>query len=223
MKQYRILLPLQNKLFNTTELTFSINYLRSRRPSVIYFMLHLFNIDGKEIYLNDNQIVVVEDERDRNDNTVAFISDRCVVGTAYSLDGNDFVYTFDVDKRLVDEAVYSQLEIITLGVDSENPLYFSELMFEIGHDHEDYHEPSELQPSHLVGLPTNTYANLYDNEDNYLQVIRPNKDGFHTDKLDKCECTILAPHFIDEDEHDDHVAVFLECMNQTEQTIDVLR
>jgi hypothetical protein len=64
---------------------------------------------------------------------------------------------------------------------------------------------------------------LYTKDGTYLQVIRPNLNDFSTDKLDGAEYTVLAPHFDDEPDVDGHVAVFLECMNQTEQTIDVLR
>lgn len=222
MKQYSLKLPRQYVLFSTNELTFSINYLRSRRPSVIYFILHLYNVDKDEIYL-DNGVVRTLDVPESDDSKVAFKSDRCVVGTAYSTEGGDFIYPFEVDEKLTDVAVYSKIEIRTLGVDSENPLYFAEMMFEEGHDHTGYHEPSELSNSHTIDLPTTTYANVYDAEGNYLQVIRPKGESFNTNNLSKAEYTILAPHFEDELEVDGHVAVYLECMNQTEQTIDVLR
>lgn len=224
MKEYKLKLPKQYVQFTTTELTFSINYIRSRRPSVIYFILHLYNVEDKEIYWDATQEEVKTlDVSESDDSKVAFKSERCVVGTAFSLEGGDFIYPFDIKEELLKETVYTRLEIRTLGINSENPLYFAELMFESGHNHEGYHEPSELTTSHTIDLPSNTYANLYDGKDCYLQVIRPHKESFHTDKLDKAEYTILAPHFMEEEDVDSHVAVFLECMNQTEQTIDVLR
>ena len=64
---------------------------------------------------------------------------------------------------------------------------------------------------------------MYDKDGNYLQVIRPNKESFHTDRLDGAEITILAPHFNDDSGFDNDVSVFIEALNQTEQTINVLR
>ena len=53
-------------------------------------------------------------------------------------------------------------------------------------------------------------------------MIRPNMEDFHTTVLDGAEVTILAPHFNDEEEIDNHISVFYEAMNQTEQVITVL-
>ena len=211
MLEYRLLLPKQNRLFDTNELTFSINHLRSRRPSIIYFILHLFNIAGEEILVDDNPV---------------FTSSRSVVGTKFDLENADFVdNSIVIPSDILEDAIYVQLELRTLGVDSENPLYFSELMLQEGTEFDGYHMPQELDKmnNHIIELPSNLYANLYDIDGNYLQVIRPNKEAFNTNNLGKAKYTILAPHFSDEEEVDSHVAVFLEAMNQTEQKIDVLR
>lgn len=205
MIEYRLLLPKQNKLFDESTLTFTVNHMRSRRPSVFYFLLHLFDMDDVEIY--------------------TYTSPRSAVGTAFDLDSPDYLETFELPSDIVEKSTYVQLELRTLGVNSENPLYFSELMLQEGDSFNGYHIPSSYDKlnSHTIELPSNLYANLYDNEGNYLQVIRPNKEGFNTNTLNKAQYTILAPHFNDEEEVDSHIAVFLEAMNQTEQKIDVLR
>ena len=210
MIEYRLKLPKQNVLFDTVDLTFSINHLRSRRPSIIYFILHLYDMSNNEILIDDNPV---------------FISERSVVGTKFDLENADYVYTFSIPQSALDSAVYNQLEIRTLGVDSENPLYFSELMLQEGTEYNGYHVPQELDKmnSHTIELPSNLYANLYDKDGNYLQVIRPNKEQFNTNTLNKAQYTILAPHFESDEDVDSHIAVFLEAMNQREQKIDVLR
>jgi len=210
MIEYRLKLPKQNILFEDTDLTFSINHLRSRRPSIIYFILHLFDIDNNEILIDNNPV---------------YTSERSVVGTKFDLENADYVCTFEISQTALDKAIYSQLELRTLGVDSENPLYFSELMLQEGKEFNGYHVPQEMDKmnSHSIELPNNLYANLYDNNGNYLQVIRPNKEPFNTNTLNKAQYTILAPHFESDEDVDSHVAVFLEAMNQTEQKIDVLR
>lgn len=210
MIEYRLKLPKQNVLFDTVDLTFSINHLRSRRPSIIYFILHLYDMSNNEILVDDNPV---------------FVSERSVVGTKFDLENADYVYTFSIPQSALDSAVYNQLEIRTLGVDSENPLYFSELMLQEGTEYNGYHVPQELDKmnSHTIELPSNLYANLYDKDGNYLQVIRPNKEQFNTNTLNKAQYTILAPHFESDEDVDSHIAVFLEAMNQREQKIDVLR
>lgn len=210
MIEYRLKLPKQNVLFDTVDLTFSINHLRSRRPSIIYFILHLYDMSNNEILIDDNPV---------------FVSERSVVGTKFDLENADYVYTFSIPQSALDSAVYNQVEIRTIGVDSENPLYFSELMLQEGTEYNGYHVPQELDKmnSHTIELPSNLYANLYDKDGNYLQVIRPNKEQFNTNTLNKAQYTILAPHFESDEDVDSHIAVFLEAMNQREQKIDVLR
>lgn len=205
MIEYRLLLPKQHRLFDETDLTFTINHIRSRRPSILYFLLHFYNQENEEVH--------------------TYTSPRGVIGTVFSDEGCDYTQTFSIDKDIVLDTVYVQLELRTLGISSENPLYFNELMLQEGTEFNGYHVPRELDKmyKHMIELPASQYANLYDSEGNYLQVIRPNKESFDTNTLNKAQYTILAPHFEDEEEYDNHVAVYLEAMNQTEQKIDVLR
>ena len=196
--QYHLKFPETQILFDDTQLTFSINHIRSRRPSVLYFILHCYDMEHEEIY--------------------TYTSDRWVIGTVYEHRHE----TFELPSDTVEDTAYTQIEIVTMGIDSENPLYFTECMLQEG-VWDRYHTPSEVQESLIVAFQSNTYANLYKHDGDYLQVIRPNKEPLHTDKLDKAKYTILAPHFEDDTDFDDDVSVFIEAMNQTEQTINVLR
>ena len=216
MIEYRLKLPLQNINFDDTDVTFIINYIRSRRPSVFYFIFHCYGSDCQLIDGEYTDEILMDDEP-------VYTSDRSVIGTSYTEEGVDYIHEFSIPKTIIEQTAYYRIEIVTLGIDSENPLYFTELMFKEGKGFDGYHTPSELYNDHNIELPTNTYANLYDRNDNYLQVIRPHNEAFNTNNLKGAEYTILAPHFSEEDEVDGHVDVFLECMNQTEQTIDVLR
>lgn len=196
--QYHILFPKQNILFDTGDLTFSIGNIRSRRPSVLLLRFHCFDMDDELLYTHT--------------------SDRSVIGTVYEFRQ----FSINLSDEILADTVYTQIELITMGVDSENPLYFNRCMLQTG-DYSEYHTPSEVIESYTIGFHNNTYANLYSSDGNYLQVIRPNKESLHTDILDKARVSILAPHFEDDKDFDDDVAVFIEAMNQREQTIDVLR
>ena len=231
MIEYRLKLPIQNINFDDTDVTFVINYIKSRRPSVFYFIFHCYDsdcqlVDGAytdEIKVDANREIIDKTTPEYENGYPVYTSSRSVIGTEYTPDGGDYIHDFTIPKNVIDNTSYYRIEIVTLGIDSENPLYFTELMFKEGKGFDEYHTPSELYNDHTVELPVNTYANLYDRDDNYLQVIRPHNEAFNTNNLKSAEYTILAPHFSEEPEVDGHVDVFLECMNQTEQTIDVLR
>ena len=212
MLEYRLKLPKQQRLFNQRDLIFIINHIRSRRPSIIYFIFHCYDVSNDEILISDNPV---------------YTSPRFVVDTGYNTDGGEYVQSFSIPNGVSDinNIFYTQIEIRALNVDSENPLYFNQLMLQEddGTGFHEYHTPNEYINHHTIELPSNLYANLYDDDGNYLQVIRPNKESFSTNILDKAQYTILAPHFLDDDGVDGHVEVFLEALNQTEQRIDVLR
>lgn len=220
MLEYRLKLPLQRRNFESTDFTFSIGHIRSRRPSVMYFILHCYDVTATKSVDEETGEITYSGEI-LVDNKPVYTSDRTVIGTSYG-DEPSYVNSFSIPD-VIDDTIYFMLEIVTLGIDSENPLYFNRLMLQEGDTYNGYHEPSELLNYHTIELPQSMYANLYDNDGNYLQVIRPNKESFSTVQLDKAKYTILAPHFDDEDEVDSHIAVFLEALNQTEQRIDVLR
>ena len=230
MLQYKLKLPIQRRNFESTDFTFSIGHIRSRRPSVMYFILHCYDVTATKTideetgeFIYTGEILV--------DGEPVYTSDRTVIGTSYG-DEPSYVHSFPIpakytkdgkERSVIEDTIYYLIEIITLGVDSENPLYFNRLMFQEGAEYNGYHDPSERSNSHSIELTSNLYANIYNFDGDYLQVIRPNKEPFRTDELGKAKYTILAPHFEDDDGVDDHIAVFLEAMNQTEQRIDVLR
>lgn len=216
--QYHILLPKTQILFEKNDLTFSIDHIKSRIPSVLYFHLHCFDIDGDLIKINNNGKIIDKNSEGYNNGYTVYTSDRWVIGTVYEHRES----YFEISDEIIEETAYTQIEIVTMGIDSENPLYFNKIMLQEG-QFDDYHQPSEIETSLLVGFQNNTYANFYKDDGDYLQVIRPQKEALHTNILDKAECTILAPHFDDDIDFDDDVAVFIEAMNQREQTIDVLR
>lgn len=195
--EYSLKLPQTEILFNETEVTFSINYVKSRQVSVLYFKFHCFNRSKEKIW--------------------TYTSPRWVVDTEYRRRS----HTFNLPLDIRDKTVYTQVELRPVGITSENPLYFAELMLNEGDDI-GYHIPNEnLERS--VGFVNNAYVNLYSSNGNYLQVIRPKKDGFTTNQLSASTCTVLAPHLEDESDIDDPVNIFMEFLNQTDQSIDVLR
>lgn len=237
--KYHLLLPLMDKEFDDTNLSFTINHIRSRTPSVLYFILHCFDRNGNELYITDDTLSTStitidrlnnkEDTENYNPYTftleediVSYVSPRKAIGTVFSSEGVDYTQNFDLDERIVSQTVYVQLEIISMGTNSENPLYFSELMFQ-EKAFSNYHTPSELKNRHSIEFLEANYVNCYSKEGDYLQIIRPNREGLTTAELTTAKYSILAPHFKEDKGVDSPVSVFIEAMNQTEQTIDVLR
>ena len=214
--EYHIKFPKTPTFFFSSTATFSINHIKSRLTSVLYFKLHCYDKTGtNEIY--------------------TYVSPRWVINGDSVVDGvkkegwTRRVRTFEIPSREVDgktrsyteDIVYTQIELIALGNDSENPLYFTECMLNEGEDI-GYHQPSEHRELD-VGFVNSRYVNLYNKNGDFMQVIRPQGDKISTNKLLKSTCTVIAPHFDDESDVDDPINVFMEFINQTEQRIDVLR
>ena len=196
--EYHLILPKTQINFDDTTLTFSIQNIRSRFSSVLYFILRCYDRHNTLIY--------------------TYNSPRWAIDTVYKRRHK----TFDIGREIVNNTVYTQIELVSIGTSSENPLYFNGLMLNAGVDPEVHHVPNE-RVSKDIKFANTRYANLYNADGNFLQVIRPNGTGFSTDLLIKNECTVIAPHFYDESDIDDPVNVFYEFINQAEQRIDVLR
>lgn len=196
--EYHLKLPKEAVIFSNNQLTFSIDKMKSRVPSVVYFILHLWDKDNTEL--------------------PSYTSPRWIIDNTYST----YYETFEIDEQLVDWAIWYQIELVLINVTSENPLYLNGLMFNEG-EYMDYHEPSELITEKEVGFINSSYANLYSRDGYYLQVIRPTRTKIFTNKLSASPCTVLAPHFDDENDVDHPINIFMEFINQTEQRIDVLR
>lgn len=194
-KLFKIQFPVWNAKFVNNDFVFSIQNIKSRYPSVVYFKLSLFDMDKKllSIHFSNHQIVT----------------------TKYK------TVLMDLSVDSVRRVAYYQLELIFDGLDDDNTCSFNGLMFEEA-PYTGYHRPNEIKENVPINFRNSKYVNLY-NGDTYLQVIRPNKDKIHTTVLDASECTVIAPHFSDDADVDDDVSVFFEFCNQREQSIDILK
>ena len=195
--EYHFTFPKTPTTFITNTVTFSINHIKSRLLSVLYFKLHCYDKNSEEIY--------------------TYTSPRWVIDT----DWRRRVRTFYLPNGVEEDIVYTKIELIAIGVSSLNPLYFTECMLNEGADI-GYHQPQEHREL-TVGFLNSRYVNLYSQDGNFLQVIRPQGDKIETNKLLKSTCTVIAPHFAEESDIDDPINIFMEFINQTEQRIDVLR
>lgn len=199
-EEFHIKFPKTFVQFNSSNLVFLINHVKSRLTSVLYFKLHCY---------------------DKLDNLIyTYVSPRWVIDTEYTKRRRFFTLSDDV----LENTAYTQIELISIGTSSENPLFFTECMFaESSNLDVEYHVPNDVVKTATVGLHQSMYALLYNQSGSYLQVIRPYGDGFLTNCLTKSSCTVLAPHFEDESDIDTPVNIFMEFINQKEQRIDVLR
>ena len=199
-EEYHILFPRIQVNFTKPDLVFLINKIRSRSMSALYFKFHCYNRANELLY--------------------TYTSPRWVIDTEYQQRWR----AFELPDEVYDEVLCTQIELITIGNSSENPLYFTECMLsEYNGDNVKYHEPNEVIKNKKVGFLNSRYANLYTYDGNYVQVIRPQGDDFNTGELTKSTCSVLAPHLSEESDIDDPVNIFMEFINQTEQRIDVLR
>ena len=196
--EFHIKFPVSSANFMDTELTFSINHIKSRELCTAYFIFRAYGV-------NDNLIHT-------------HISDRWIIDNVYRHKEE----TFNIPQTVANTCAKYQIVLVLVDVSSENPVYFNQAMFQEG-AFTDYHIPQEAIAQWEVKFNKNSFANLYSKDGISLQVIRPLKDSFFTNKLTKSECTVLAPHLYDEPVVDNPTNVFLEFVNQTEQRIDVLR
>ena len=196
--EFHLKFPIQNIVFNNKTLTFSIDAVKSRLGSVLYFKLHLFDKNKTKIY--------------------TYTSPRWYIDTVYTRRAR----TFDIDENKIDRAFFNQIELITIGTTSENPLYLTGCMLNEGDDGGVYHTPNEEVVTDVT-LNSNRYVNFYSKEGNYLQIIRPTGEKVNTHILYKSTCTVLAPHFEDESDIDEPANIFLEFLHQRDQIITVLR
>jgi len=194
----RVIFDKQKVEFSDTELTFSIGHIKSRNASAVYFTIKLYDFDDNLIH--------------------TYVSDRWVVGQSYQ---RKYV-TFEIPQNIVNKAYHMVLELDAVGVSSENPLYFNELMLNEG-GYKKYHDNSKKKKAVKVKFNKSCYANLYNEDGKFLQVIRPSKDDIFINKITASEVTVLAPHLEDEADEDNPINLFFEYANQREQRIDVLR
>lgn len=177
------------------KLTFLIENIKSREISVLYFKFYGYDVHS----------ILIEE----------YTSSRWVITPEYSKKSETWDLT--ASPKELDHYV---IEMYLLGVNSENPLYMNHLQLNEGEELE-YHKPNDTRKNVSVGFFNNQTINLYDLSENFLQIIRPYKEGLTTEELSKSQMTILAPHLENETEFDDPAALFYEYMYMVEQIIGV--
>jgi hypothetical protein len=201
-REFSILFPVIDVNFRNNDMTFIINHMKSRVPSAVYFIMHYYKTG----------------ENKDTANHLRYTSPRWVVDNTYS----QYTHSFTIDDSILRTLSTYQIELRLVNITSENPLYFTEVML-TDQEFDDYHVPNEVIEDKIIKFNKSRYTNLYDGEENYLQVIRPNGDDITTGQLTRSKCTVLAPHLDGESDIDNPVNIFLEFLNQKEQRIDVLR
>ena len=199
-----VLLPKMSNSLNGDEFTFTINQLKCRKGglAVVYYKLHTWNLNNDEIINADGAF---------------HIGKRTVVDE----DWGSYHDTFHIDEETLNTIKYLQIEIRFILVDDDNPIYFSELMLQNG-EFTDYHSPNEELKEAVIGFNNTSYTNLYNgaNKD-YLQIIRADKVPFTTKVLSKAKNTVLVPHLVGEPLLDKPDNIFIEYINQKEQTTNI--
>ena len=218
--EYHLLFPITQTFLLDNTITVSVENLKSRLPTIVYFMIHCLDNDkdvittyttdrwsiGSEWESNWSSVTIGQDFN--NFESLLFIHDQ------NQGDLVDWTLTQDVQR----DTSYIQLEMVILGVTSENPLYFNKIMLKEG-EYDGYHTPKELVSEFDVSFINNNYALFLDDSDCYLQVIRPNMDSTTTKTLTKSEVTVIAPHLTNESSFDDPIKILYEFMGQREQEI----
>lgn len=199
-----IFLPKVRNNLQGTEFTFTINQLKCDVGgiAVVYYKLHLTNLNNEAILSNSDAF---------------HIGERAVVDE----DWGSYHDTFTIVQNILNTIKYYQIELRFVLVDNDNPIYFSELMLQNG-TFETYHSTNETMEEAEIGFINNSYANLYDGEEeDYLQIIRADRVPFTTTSLSKAENTVLVPHLVGEPPLDKPENVFMEYLHQTEQTTNI--
>lgn len=200
--EYHILFQEIDNNIDDENLTFVVNHMKSRIPSVVYFVLHCYDIDGREIKVAKKP---------------AYVGKRWVVDSTYS----KYVEKFKLSEKVLGKTSKVQVELVAIHINDNNPLYFNECML-TDRLFTEYHKTDEAMEVAQISLIKNGYANLYMNKSkNYLQVIRPSKKAFTTHSLTANDITVLAPHIPNEPSVDEPTNLFIEFLNQTEQVTNI--
>lgn len=188
---------IQMQLESDGTVAISIQYIKSRNGAVLYPIVQTYNV-------NDTLM--------QSQNCAWFITKD------YETYYHNFTFNNPHDVKFV--RVYFQF----FGVTSENPVWFTEIMLSSKEYDEEtsYHVPNQVEKDLNIDFLKNNYVNLYDEDGDYLQIIRPNQDRITNNTIYRTEnCTILAPHIEAESEWDNPVNIFYEVMNQREQLINI--
>lgn len=203
MDRYHLRFQKFQKNITKEIVVFSIGNIKSRTPSVAYFILHCYDLQDNEILVN---------------NAPVYTSNRFVITSSY----REYLQEFELEEDVLHDTFKFQFELVFIGVTSENPVFFNRVMFEEA-PHTVYHKPEEAYDKAAVRFMNNNYVELFKQDGTSLQVIRPNRDDFNTDYITKSEATILAPHLPNEPVTDTSDKLMMEYINQTEQSISYKR
>lgn len=194
--------------------TFVINKMRCRTVSVIYMILHLYNLDDEEILVDCEPYYV--GERWAVDETWSSYQEKIYVQDNATEEVTKYIPT-----NLASKIKDLQIELVLINVGDNNPLEFTECMLMNKEFEGVYHESVSKITEAEIGFINNSYANLYSQDGSYLQVIRPKQTPFKTTELSRSVCTVLAPHLDGEDPIDKPENLFLEFIYQHEQTTNI--
>lgn len=208
--EYRVKFPKERTKIREPDITFHIGNLKCNTQAVIYYIFHGFNAHNEEIF---SLIDPVDDDKSKPVHT----GKRQVVCSEY----NSYTDTFTLSEDVLNTMAYTQIELVLIGIDDNNPLVFNNCML-TDKMFSEYHAPDEKIDKSIIDMIKTPYANLYSNiSDDYLQVIRPYSTSFFTDVLSKSQMTILAPHLENEAEIDAPNNILMEVLNQVEQTTNI--
>lgn len=182
----------QIRIINPT-LTFVIENIKMRNQlGVFYFQFKGYNIHG----------TLIEN----------YVSSKWVIGTTY-LSIQD---SFSINN--ISQLDNYELILYIGGATSENPLYMNHLML-TDKEYTEYHEPLETRKNVQIDFKNTNSVNLYTDNEEYLQIIRPNKDAISSETITPSQQTILIPHLPNESDYDDPVSLIYEYLLMNEQKI----
>lgn len=199
--EYHLRFPRFKNQIEDNDVTFAVANMKCGNPqgfAVVYFILHAYDVHSNELHSVGNKPV--------------YTSKRWVVDNTYSA----YQETFHISDALLDDFAFIMLEMVCIGVDDDNPLYFTNCML-TDEPYTAYHAPNEAKEKATINLVNTCYAELYNNRfDGFLQVIRPSKKAFTTEKITANDITVLAPHLNNEEEVDKPINIVMEFLNQRE-------
>ena len=197
--EYHLFFPKILSELTDNIITFSIGNMKSERISVVYYVLHCYDLQDNEILLN---------------NASLHIGERWIVDKTYS----SYYDTTELPVDYLHNIHKIQIELVMIGVNDNNPLRFNQVMLTNKEYDEQYHEPDEALQEATIGFSQTRFVNLFTNKsENYLQVIKPEGSAITSLKLPKSELTVIAPHLEHEAEIDNPTNLLMEFFNQYEQ------
>ena len=198
-EKYHILFPMTRNSIENNDVTFVIGSMKCRTNAIVYFVLHGYDNHHNELHSVANKPV--------------YTSKRWVVDEDY----REYVEEFSISDAILDDLAFTQIEIIAICIDDDNPLRFTQCML-TDDVYTSYHAPNEAIAVAEIKLINTPYVELYNNRfDGFLQVIRPSKKAFTTDVLTRNDETVLVPHLDNEEDIDKPANILSEYLNQTEE------